>query len=202
MLVVVGGHSKHIGKTSAVCGLIRRMRQRGWAALKITQHSHGTCHPCECAPDTEGGIDLSEEYTPNKTDTGRYLGAGARRSFWLRAPAGRLFEAADLIRRIIDQNENTIVESNSILEFFDPDVFLMLLDFGCEDFKASSLQYMDRADAYLVVDRGINAHMFPQIAQGWLEGKPQFLVKPPNYATSAVATFVSSKFPLAAEPAG
>jgi hypothetical protein len=54
---------------------------------------------------------------------------------------------------------------------------------------------MDRADAYLVIDRGINAHMFPQIAAGWLEDKPQFLVKPPNYVTSAVAAFVKAKFP-------
>jgi hypothetical protein len=195
MLVVVGGQSRDIGKTSAMCGLIRSTKKRGWAALKITLHGKHACNPCDCAPDTPGGIDLTEEYEPGNTDTGRYLAAGAQRSFWLRAPAGRLYEAADLIRRIVDQNENTIVESNSIMEFFDPDVYLMLLDFACEDFKASSLKYMDRADAYLVIDRGINAHMFPQIAAGWLEDKPQFLVKPPNYVTSAVAAFVKAKFP-------
>ena len=83
-------------------------------------------------------IDLSEEYEPSQTDSGRLLAAGAQRSFWLRAPSGHVHEAADLIRKIIDQHENTIVESNSILDSLDPDVYLQVLDFGCEDFKASA----------------------------------------------------------------
>ena len=37
MLVVVGGHSRNIGKTSVVSGLIRRLREYHWTALKITQ---------------------------------------------------------------------------------------------------------------------------------------------------------------------
>lgn len=199
MLVVVGGHSRNIGKTSVVCGLIRSMRKRKWSALKITQYGHGICskegHPCECGPDPDHPFGLSEEYEPGDTDSGRFLAAGADRSFWLRTPMGRLFESADLIRKIVDQNENTIVESNSILEFFDPDVFLMLLDFSCEDFKASSLKYMDRADAYLVVDHGINSHMWSQVSAGWVEDKPQFLIRPPNYVTPAVSAFVKAKFP-------
>ena len=36
MLLVVGGHSRNIGKTSVVEGLIRRFRQKKWTALKIT----------------------------------------------------------------------------------------------------------------------------------------------------------------------
>ena len=35
MLVVVGGHSRNIGKTSVTAGLIRKLRDRRWTALKI-----------------------------------------------------------------------------------------------------------------------------------------------------------------------
>jgi hypothetical protein len=196
MLVVVGGHSRNIGKTSVMAGLIRRLRDRKWIAVKITQYGNHVCatdgKDCECAPgDSEHPFALSEEYEPGKTDTGRYLAAGAERSFWLRTPAGELAKAAETVRKILKQGENVIVESNSILELVKPDLFLMLLDFGCEDFKASSLRFMDRADAFLVVDRGINAPLWEGIAQGIWDGKPQFLIQPPRYVTPEVAVFVA-----------
>jgi hypothetical protein len=202
MLVVVGGHSRNIGKTSVTAGIIRRLRSRRWAALKITQYGHGVCgnpgHACECGPDPDPPFGLSEEYAPGKSDSGRFLAAGAHRSFWLRTPAGRLFEAADQIRKIIDQHENTIVESNSILDCFDPDLFLMVLDFSCEDFKASSLKHLDRADAFIVIDKGINMHLWPEVSAGWIE-RPNFPVRPPAYVTPAVIDFVRSR--LTPEPA-
>ena len=196
MLVVVGGHSRNIGKTSVVSGLIRKLRDRRWIAVKITQYGHGVCSDegksCECAPaDPEHPFALSEEYEPGKTDTGRYLAAGAERAFWLRTPAGELPRAAETVRKILAQGENVIVESNSILELVQPDVFLMLLDFGCEDFKPSSLRFLDRADAFLVLDRGINAPLWAGIAEGLWDGKPQFLIKPPRYVTPEVAAFVA-----------
>jgi hypothetical protein len=79
------------------------------------------------------------------------------------------------------------------VELVTPDVFLMLLDFGCEDFKPSSLRFMDRADGFVVIDRGINAPLWEEVAQGLWDGKPQFLVKPPRYVTAEVADFVESK---------
>jgi hypothetical protein len=198
MLVVVGGHSRNIGKTSVTAGLIRKLRDRQWTALKITQYGHGVCShhegvACGCEPDDGAEFALSEEYEPNDTDTGRFLGAGAARSFWLRTPSGELPRAAEMVRKILAQGENAIVESNSILELVQPDVFLMLLDFSCEDFKPSSLRFMDRADAFVVIDRGINAPLWDGVARGLWDHKPQFLVKPPRYVTPQLAEFVSSR---------
>ena len=195
MLVVVGGHSRNIGKTSVVAGLIRRLRGRRWTAVKITQYGHHACShedkSCGCAPEDSGQpFALSEEYEPTKTDSGRFLAAGAERSFWLRTPAGELARAAGTITKLLKQSENVIVESNSILELVNPDLFLMVLDFSCEDFKASSLRFMDRADAFLVVDRGINAPLWDGIAAGLWDRKPQFMVKAPRYVTAELAEFV------------
>jgi hypothetical protein len=196
MLVVVGGHSRNIGKTSVVAGLIRRLKDRKWTAVKITQYGHGVCSnegkSCECATEPEHPFALTEEYAPSKTDSGRFLAAGAARSFWLRAPSGELARAGATLHKILDHSENVIVESNSVMELVKPDVFLMLLDFSCQDFKASSLRYMDRADAYVVIDNGINGPMWDDIARGLWDQKPQFLVKPPRYVTPAVADFVRS----------
>jgi hypothetical protein len=195
MLVVVGGHSRNIGKTSVVAGLIRRLRDRNWTAVKITQYGHGVCSnegkECECAPtDAEHPFALSEEYEPSRTDSGRFLGAGAERSFWLRTPAGELQRAATTVHKLLKQSENVIIESNSILELVQPDLFLMVMDFACEDFKASSLRFLDRADAFIVIDRGINGPLFDDLARGLWDTKPQFLVTPPRYVTAELASFV------------
>jgi hypothetical protein len=199
MLVVVGGHSRNIGKTAVTAGLIRKLRRRNWTAVKVTQYGHGICSseggPCGCAPesgDMEHPFALSEEYEPGDTDSGRFLAAGAHRAFWLRTPAGQLASADATIRKILRQNANVIMESNSILELVQPDVFLMLLDFGCEDFKPSSLRFMDRADAFVVIDRGINVPLWDEVARGLWDGKPRFTVMPPRYVTHELAAFVDS----------
>jgi hypothetical protein len=201
MLVVVGGHSRKIGKTSVVAGLIRKLRSRNWTAVKITQHGHGICshaaEGCGCETGLDHPFAISEEYEPGKTDSGRFLASGAARSFWLRTPMGGLAEAKNTLRKILDQSENVIIESNSVLELIQPDLFLMVLDFSCQDFKPSSARFMDRADAFLVVDHGFNAPLWEDIARGLWDQKPQFLVKPPAYVTTAVSDFVKSRFSTA-----
>jgi hypothetical protein len=197
MLVVVGGHSRNIGKSSVVAGVIRKLRDWNWTAVKITQYGHAACtdHASECGCEAPSGeaYALSEEYEPTKTDTGRFLAAGADRSFWLRTPAGELPRAAKTVKKLVKQSENVIVESNSVMELVQPDAFLMLLDFSCEDFKASSLRFLDKADAFLIIDRGINAPMWAEVARGMWDGKPQFLVKPPRYVTSEVVEFLRQR---------
>lgn len=199
MLVVVGGHSRNIGKTAVVAGLIRKLKDRKWTALKVTQYGHGVCSSegdaCHCAGDAspEHPFALSEEYEPNGTDSGRYLAAGAQRSFWLRTPMGELARATPVLKKLLAKNENVIVESNSVMELVNPDVFLMLLDFGCEDFKPTSLRFMERVDAFLVIDRGINLPMWEEIALGLWDNKQQFAIHPPHYVTPEVASFVRSR---------
>ena len=207
MMVVVGGHSRNIGKTSVAAGLIRKLRDRKWTAVKITQYGHGVCsshetEACGCEVGDGAPFALSEEYEPSGTDSGRFLAAGAERSFWLRTPMGELPRAADAVSKILAQNQNVIVESNSVVELVRPDLFLMVMDFGCEDFKPTSLRFMDRVDAFLVIDRGINVPLWEHLAAGLWDGKPQFPVKPPVYVPAAVADFVSQRFPVipAVEP--
>jgi hypothetical protein len=197
VVLVVGGHSRNIGKTAVVAGLIRKLRDRRWTAVKITQYGHGVCShgstPCGCEADSEHPFALSEEYEPGRTDSGRFLAAGAERSMWLRTAAGELAGAEGALRKIVARSPNVIIESNSVLQLLDPDLFLMVLDFSCPDFKPSSAQYLDRADAFLVIDRGMSAPLWAHAARGLWDAKPQFLVRPPNYVTAAVAGFVRGR---------
>ena len=201
MLVVVGGHSRNIGKTAVVAGLIRALPERNWTAVKVTQFGHGICssdgEACHCNTGTEHPCTVTEQTEADTSDTGRFLKAGARHSYWLRTAVGQLGCAVPDLRRIFGSCENVIVESNSILQFFKPDVFLMVLDFAREDFKPSSLRYLDRADAYVVIDSGINVPLWKGVSRGLWDRKTQFTARPPRYVTAAMAAFVSERLEAA-----
>lgn len=199
MLVVVGGHTRNIGKTSVVAGLIRALPELGWTAVKITQYGHGVCSSegelCECAvQDLEHPYAVSQEQDRNSgTDSGRFLAAGAQRAYWVRTAAGQLGHAVPSLRRILETSAHAIVESNSILQFLRPDLYLAVMDFAARDFKQTSLTYLDRADAVVIVDRGTERAPWTQVAQKLWDSKRRFCVQPPQYVTDAMAAFVRGR---------
>jgi hypothetical protein len=199
MLVVVGGHTRNIGKTSVVAGLIAALPELDWTALKITQYGHGICSgegdPCECASaDPEHPFAISEELdAASRTDTSRFLAAGARRSYWVRTAVGQLGYAIPAIRRIFETSRHAIVESNSLLQFFKPDLYLAVMDFAAEDFKPTSLNYLDRADAVVVIDPHGSQPKWQGVASRLWASKPRFCVRPPQYVTDAMAALVRGR---------
>ena len=183
MLVVVGGHTRNIGKTSVVCSIIRATPHIEWTAMKITQYGHGVCskdgEACGCAlPDHPFAIQEERDATTG-TDTSRFLAAGAIKSYWVRTASGNLGEAVPAIRRIWTSHPNTIIESNSILQFVKPDFYLAVLDFGTADFKTSSRRYLDRADAIVAVSD--TRPVWTDVADSLWCNKPILHVTPPDF---------------------
>ncbi|MGA3042012.1 MAG: hypothetical protein ABSF54_14600 [Bryobacteraceae bacterium] len=205
MLIVVGGHSRNIGKTSIVAGLIQALPQCNWTAMKITQFGHGICSAsgtsCDCCLASDHPYAVAQERHPNRSDTGRFLAAGARRSYWVRTAAGQLANALPAVREVCAASQNLIVESNSIVEFLKPDLYLVVLDFAQGDFKASSRRFLSRADACVVIERGIPQPDWNDVALASWEGKPRFAVQPPQYVTAALAAFVNERLLVAAASA-
>src|SRR5260370_34704565 len=97
MLVVVGGHSRNIGKTSVVANLIRALPQWNWTAMKITQFGHGICSAsgtaCECCLAPEHPYAMVQERQAGPSDTGRVLAACGPASYWGRRAARPLARA-------------------------------------------------------------------------------------------------------------
>ena len=154
-IVVIGGHSRSVGKTSVVAGLIAALPEFNWTALKITQFGHGICSadgkPCDCDTGDDHFRALSDEKDlSGDSDTSRFLVAGAKRSLWVRTRQGRLGDAMPDIERKIAGAENVIMESNSVIRFLRPDLYLTVLDADTEDFKDSAREFLDRADAVIL----------------------------------------------------
>jgi len=202
MLLVIGGHTRNIGKTSVVAGLIAALPQHRWTALKITQFGHGVCsangEPCDCET-ADHTIAVSEECDPaSGTDSSRYLAAGAAHAFWVRTRQGQLAEAMPRVRQLIASahadGHAVIIESNSVLRFLRPDLSISVLDPSIADFKPSALRYLDRADA-LVVPAGADlaSAAWQGISPSLLAAKPTFVFTPPSYCPTALVDFVKDR---------
>jgi molybdopterin-guanine dinucleotide biosynthesis protein len=190
VVIVVGGQSRSVGKTSVVAGLIARLPEMHWTAFKITQYGHGFCTangaPCACAT-ADHTIAITEERSVSSgTDTARFLAAGAVRSLWVRTRQGMLAEAMPRIQKELALAENSILESNSVMGFIRPDLYLTVLDTETADFKESAKKFLDHADALLVQ----SAESFPA---GKPLSKPCFTVRPPEYLADDVVNFVRNR---------
>lgn len=177
-LLVVGGHTRSIGKTQLVCDIIQAFPRTEWIAGKITQYGHGVCatngENCDCAP-TEHACAIDwETQADTGTDTARFLKAGAKRAFWLRTKQGYLAEGLPLLREAlgtaasgaqhplhatVTEKENldsaaddvaVIVESNSLMQFVRPSLYFAVLDPLKDDFKESAQAALDRAQALVL----------------------------------------------------
>ncbi len=199
MILVVGGHSRNVGKTSVVANLIRSLPQHDWTALKITQFGHGVCsssgEDCECATDPDHPFVLTREKDgASGADTSRYLDAGARESLWLRTRAGDLGFAVPALKRVLDRSRDVIIESNSVLQFVRPDAYLVVLHPGIAEFKNTSRLYLDRADAFLLAGPGNGAPLqWSGVSPKLLAGRPIFRLGEDYRVTPDLLHFIESR---------
>jgi hypothetical protein len=205
-LIVVGGHTRSIGKTQLVCDVIRAFPRTEWIAGKITQYGHGVCAQngdnCDCAPtDHVCALDW-ETRADTGTDSSRFLEAGAKRSFWLRTRQGYLAEGLPLLRKALAEvasgewrvgnglesdaerilspdltNAAVIVESNSLMQIVKPSLYFAVIDPLKQDFKASAQLALDRAHA-LVLRGEVGGDAPP--APLWMKLPEQLLREKPS----------------------
>jgi len=206
-LIVVGGHTRSIGKTQLVCDIIAAFPNARWVAGKITQYGHGVCaqngEDCDCAPDEHVCAISWEQHRETGTDSARFLAAGARRSFWLRTKQGFLAEGLPLLRSALQKASGegprvrdsagsghnraeavagttmppVIVESNSLLQFLRPSLYFAVVDPTKEDFKDSARMALDRADAIVLRSGPLN----PESAEpAWLRLPAKLLREKPS----------------------
>ena len=181
-----------------VAGLISALREYDWTAVKITQYGHGVCSangaPCDCATADHSWAISEEKDRRGESDTSRFLLAGAARALWVRSEQGRLAEAMPALRKRLDLSRHVIVESNSVLKFLRPDLYLTVLDPGTEDFKTSAREFLDRAGAVILHDGSRNGTAAWQaVSLKPVAERPVFRIAPPPYVTPEIIEFVRTR---------
>jgi len=200
-LIVIGGHSRSVGKTSVVAGLISALPEFEWTAVKITQYGHGVCsangEACDCATGDHSWAISEERNRQGDSDTSRFLAAGATQVFWVRTEQGRLAEAMPALRQRLNSAVNVIIESNSVLKFVRPDLYLTVLDPATADFKTSAREFLDRADA-VILHEAAAGPSWPSISLKPVAKRPIFRITPPPYVTTEMIKFLRSHLPARA----
>jgi hypothetical protein len=194
-IVVIGGHSRSVGKTSVVAGLVSALKEFNWTAVKITQYGHGICsangEACDCATGDHSWAISEERDRSGESDTSRFLVAGAVQSLWVRTEQGRLAEAMPTLRQRLADKGNVIIESNSVLKFLRPDLYLTVLDPSTPDFKNSAREFLDRANAVILHDT-TDGPAWQSVSLKPVVERLIFRITPPPYVTPEIVKFVSS----------
>jgi len=189
MLLVIGGNSRKIGKSSVVEGIIRTFPEARWTALKITKQRHGS--------EQNTPFHLQEESDPRQnTDSGRYLRAGAARSFWLTVARESLASAVPEILRLVEASGNTIIESTSVMDHLSPDLFLMVIDDSIVEWKDSAQQHISAADGVVLVSRASSKP--GGLIRKSAEAKV-FAITPPSYLSSELIEWIRNKMVVLSE---
>lgn len=196
-VIVVGGHSRSVGKTSVVAGLIAALPEFDWTALKITQYGHNVCaangEACDCAT-ADHSLAVTEEHDRSgESDTSRFLVAGATRVYWVRTRMGELAPAMPRVRKIVESSTNVIIESNSVMKFIRPDLYLTVLNPANEDFKDSARYFFDRADAFLL--HHVQDVTWKNVSLQPMKTRPIFIISEGNYVTREIVEFVRQRLP-------
>ncbi|HZC44705.1 MAG TPA: hypothetical protein VE195_11045, partial [Acidobacteriaceae bacterium] len=187
------------GKTSVVAGLISSLPNMEWIAFKVTQFGHGICsangEPCDCETDAHTVAVTQEHSSSGGTDSARFLAAGAARSYWVRTRQGQLAEAMPRVRKELALAKNAILESNSIVRFLKPDLYLTVLNPAIRDFKPSAQYFLDRSDAVLWsgTRSAPDESAWPNEWMVLVRNKPQFFVTRPAYTSEALTEFVRQR---------
>jgi hypothetical protein len=180
-----------------VAGLIAALRDYDWTAVKITQYGHGVCsangEACDCATDDHSWAISEEKNRQGDTDTSRFLQAGAAQALWVRTEQGRLAEAMPALRSRLGSSRNVIMESNSILKFLRPDLYLTVLDPGTEDFKKSAQEFLDRASAVILHDGSKGGASWQGVSLKPVADRPLLRISPPPYVTAEIVEFVRTR---------
>jgi hypothetical protein len=147
-LIVVGGQTKDIGKTTLICNIIAAFRQFHWTAVKISVHSHDPDN-CELVAQGSGWSIWQQGSAESKSDTVRFLNAGAERALLMQADEEHLEVACATLEKQLS-NRNWIVESSSAAVCLEPDISVLIVDPAQTRFKDSARKQLASADVLVL----------------------------------------------------
>jgi hypothetical protein len=182
--VVVGGHSRKVGKTSVAAGLIAAFPELRWTAIKISSHWHGDSY-------TDDACEIYEENNgTGLSDTSRFLAAGAARSLWMRVRESEFEKAVQRLLSKMQSDPFLIIESNRILQYIQPDLYILVLRYDVEDFKDSARDTLSRAHAIVAVTSNASTPSWKGISPKSLSGIPLFATADPKIIPKGLIDFV------------
>lgn len=134
-IVVVSGASKDVGKTTLAVTIIEE--HPGVAALKYSLDFDG---------DGAGVVTDPRIVAQPKSDTGRFLKAGAKPVFWVRSDESNLGLHLKKALSLLPTGARVIIEGNSVIRHLKPALSIFIMNSSLEKAKPSALNVLRSAD--------------------------------------------------------
>ena len=184
-MIVVGGHSRNVGKTSVVAAIIAAWPEYSWTAVKMSSHWHSD------GEDKKAICRVDEEHDRNNgTDTGRFLAAGASKSFWIRIREGFMAQALPQLMPVLHSNPYVIIESNGIVKHIQPSLYLMVHRYDVEDYKDSARETIRQAHAVIALKYRSTTPAWKGISPDIGSAIPVFPVSDPRFLPQDLIEFI------------
>ena len=186
------------------------MPEFNWTALKITSHRRFSDSAEDC-------VVIEEIDRHGESDTSRFLKAGARRAIWIQA--NRIEAAIPEIKAVITpeislnarandvpQNQITkppecsaicpyvVIEGNSVLDFFDADFSILVLNAGVAEFKKSAHSILTRADALVIIRENAVSPDWENLVESTRKNTPLFETNAPGLFPPSLTELLRSRF--------
>jgi molybdopterin-guanine dinucleotide biosynthesis protein len=146
-IIVVGGSNKSVGKTALICGILTALPDLRWTAVKITTHRYGQSQPTWEEPAASSASDAE-----GRTDTARFLAAGAQRAFLLSCDQAEISQRVGELLARFGPDASILFESNRIVECLKPDLCLGVVGAAEPAIKDSYSSILRCADALVATD--------------------------------------------------
>jgi hypothetical protein len=178
-LLAIGGQCRKVGKSMLVADIIHAFQDRHWTAVKITPYAESGCPvkgaSCNCLPEEHSYAIHDETSRTGNSDSSRFLAAGAHRSLWLETKENALKDALPALAAELAsaESEYAVIESDALMRFWKPSLFVMVLDPSNPDFKDSARENLELADAF--VFRSPSEDSDPRFQSLPAMAKPRFL---------------------------
>jgi hypothetical protein len=152
-LIAVGGQCRKVGKSALIVNTIQAFPNRHWTAVKITPYAESGCpvngSACNCSPEGHPYAIREETSRSGNSDTSRFLASGAHRALWIETKEHRLQDALPALAAELANVGHAVIESDALMRFWKPSLFIMVLDPTNPDFKDSARENLERADAFV-----------------------------------------------------
>jgi hypothetical protein len=176
-LLAVGGQCRKVGKSTLVADIIRAFPDRHWTAVKITPYTESGCPvngpACSCSPQDHPYAIHEETSLSGNSDSSRFLASGAHRALWIETKQHRLQNALPALAAELPDVGHAVIESDALMRFWKPSLFVMVLDPSNPEFKDSARENLELADAF--VFRSPSEDSDPRFQSFPAMAKPRFL---------------------------
>jgi hypothetical protein len=176
-LIAVGGQCRKVGKSALAADIIQAYPNRRWTAVKITPYAESGCpvngSACNCSPEEHPYAIRQETSRSGNSDTARFLAAGAHRALWVETKKQRIQDSLPALGAELANAGHAVIESDALMRFWNPSLFIMVLDPSNPDFKDSARDNLELADAF--VFRSPLEDSDPRFESFAAMSKPRFL---------------------------